>query len=117
KNPNITYIYTDGSKLNRSGFFRVGAAAVAYHGKNEVAHEQLGLGGHAEVFDAEMAALTIGASKAKEILQIAPNINHIAFFTDNAAATSAITDPRPKAAQSFALKFHQTIQPLLASHE
>jgi len=61
--------------------------------------------------------LAIGASKAEEFLQHSPNIAHIAFFTDNAAATTAITDPKPKTAQFFALKFHQTIRPLLDTHE
>ena len=86
KKPNTLYLYTDGSKINKSGFFRVGAAAVAYYLGNEIEHGQLGLGGHAEVFDAEMAALAIAASKAEDIIRDFPNINHIAIFTDNAAA-------------------------------
>ena len=114
--PNVLCIYTDGSKVNRSGFFRIGAAATAFHGNREVASDKLGLGGHAEVFDAEMAALSIGATKAAEFLQHSPNITHVAFFTDNAAATTAITDPKPKSSQFFALKFHHTIRPLLTSH-
>ena len=67
-NPNTLYIYTDGSKINKAGFFRIGAAAVAYHENREVACDKMGLGGHAEVFDAEMAALAIGASKARELM-------------------------------------------------
>ena len=59
EDPNTLYIYTDGSKINRAGFFRVGAGAAAYHEGREVATGRLGLGGHAEVFDAEMAALNI----------------------------------------------------------
>jgi ribonuclease HI len=117
ENPNILYIYTDGSKINRAGFFRVGAGASAYHGDREVATGRLGLGGHAEVFDAEMAALSLGATKAEEFIQNSPNITHIAFFTDNAAATSAIVDPKPKTSQYFAIKFHQVIRPLLETHE
>ena len=85
KKPNTLYLYTDGSKINKSGFFRAGAAAVAYYLGNEIEHGQLGLGGYAEVFDAEMAALAIAASKAEDIIRDFPNINHIAIFTDNAA--------------------------------
>ena len=48
----------------KSGFYRTGAAAVAYFLGNEISHEKLGLGGHAEVFDAEMAALSKAASIA-----------------------------------------------------
>ena len=54
---------------NFSGFFRVDAAAVAYHCGNESEREQLGLGGHAEVFDAGMAALSIAAFKAELLTQ------------------------------------------------
>ena len=117
KNPNVLCIYTDGSKIFRSGFYRIGAAATVMHEGREVAFDRLGLGGHAEVFDAEMAALAIGAQKADEFIQHTPNITHIAFFTDNAAATTAISDPKPKTAQFFALKFHNIIRPLLTTHE
>ena len=117
KNHNTLCIYTDGSKINKAGFFRVGAAAVIFHEGREVATARLGLGGHAEVFDAEMAALSLGATKADEIIQNTPNITHLAFFTDNSAATTAIVDPKPKTSQLFAIKFHQTIRPLLETHE
>ena len=117
KNPNTLYLYTDGSKINKFGFFRVGAGAVAYFMGNEVKTDQLGLGGHAEVFDAEMAALAITASKAAELLNDFPNITHIAFFTDNAACTTAIMNPKPSSAQHFATKFHQTIRPILESYD
>jgi ribonuclease HI len=76
----------------------------------------MGLGGHAEVYDAEMAALSIGAKIAAEYLLTHPHITHIALFTDNAAATTAISDPRPQAAQCFAIKFHNTVRPLLEMH-
>ena len=116
KNPNTLYIYTDGSKINRAGFSRVGAGATAYHEGREVAYGRLGLGRHAEVFDAEMAAVALGTEKAEEFIQNFPNTTHIAFFTDNAAATTAITDPKPKTLQYFTIKFHQIIQPLLETH-
>ena len=98
------------------GFFRVGAAAAAAYQENrEIAHDTLGLGGHAEVFDTEMAALAIGASKARELLLTRPNINQVTFFTDNSAGVQAMANPRPKLAQHFALNFHQTIYPLLSN--
>ena len=117
RDPHTLCIYTDGSKINRAGFFRIGAAAAVFHRGNEVSSGRLGLGGHAEVFDAEMAALAIGATKADEFIQTTPIITHIVFFTDNAAATSAIIDPKPNTSQYFAVKFHQTIRPLLDAHE
>jgi ribonuclease HI len=116
KDPNTLYIYTDGSKINRSGFYRIGAAAVAYHEGVEMSTSKLGLGGHAEVFDAEMAALSLAASLASDIINNHPYITHIALFTDNAAATSAIVDPKPGASQFFAIRFHSSLRPLLLTH-
>ena len=115
--PSAIYIYSDGSKTNKSGFYRIGAAAVAYYLGNEVETGQIGLGGHAEVFDAEMAALSISATKASNLLADFPNITNIHFFADNAASVAAITDPKPGPAQYyFALKFHQTLRPLLKAN-
>ena len=111
--PNSLVIYTDGSKLNKSGFFRVGAAAVAYLLGNEVENITIGLGGHAEVFDAEMAALAKAARIAANLTTDFPNINKIHFFSDSAAAVRAIMDPKPGSAQFFSLSFHNHIRPLL----
>jgi hypothetical protein len=76
KNLNMLYIYTDGSKINRSGFLRIRAAAAAYHEGIEISTRKLGLGGHAEVFDAEMAALSLAASMASDIINDHPYITH-----------------------------------------
>ena len=114
--PDVLYIYTDGSKIQKPPFYRVGAAAVAFNENHETSKAQLGLGGHAEVYDAEMAALSLGASLAAEFINAHPNTSHIAFFTDNTAATLAISDPKPQAAQLFAAKFHNSITPLLETH-
>jgi ribonuclease HI len=116
ENPNALYVYTDGSKLFKHGFFRVGAAAVAYHMGNENGSIKLGLGGHAEVFDAEMAALAKAASIASNIITDSPNINKLNFFSDSAAAVRAIVDPKPGSAQYFMLSFHNHIRPLLETH-
>ena len=116
KNPNAISIYSDGSKINKHGFYRIGAAAVVYYLGNEVESGKMGLGGHAEVFDAEMAALSISASKASTLLNDFPNIDNIHMFADNAASITAIADPKPGPAQFFALQFHQTIRPLLENH-
>ena len=115
-NPNSLYIYTDGSKLNKSGFFRVGAAAAAYHLGNEVGTTKIGLGGHAEVFDAEMAAIAKAATIAENLITEIPDINQIFLFSDSAAATRAIVDPKPNSAQHFTLSFHNKIRPLLETH-
>ena len=88
-----------------------GAAAVAYLCRNEIEKGQLGLGAYAEVFDAEMAALSIAAAKAELLTRnFLRNVSHIEIF-NNAAAVVAITTPKPSAARFFAIKFHNTIQP------
>jgi ribonuclease HI len=102
--------------MQRPPFYRVGAAAVAYNEDHEVSNRKLGLGGHAEVYDAEMAALSLGATQAAEFIATHPDTTHIAFFTDNSAATTTIGDTKPKSAQIFAAKFHSTITPLLRTH-
>ena len=115
KDPNALYLYSDGSKINKSGFYRIGAAAVAYYMGNEVETGRLGLGGHAEVFDAEMAALSISATKAANIIDF-PNTTNIHFFADNAASITALADPKPGPAQYFTLNFHHTLRPLVESN-
>lgn len=102
--------------MNKSGFFRVGAATAAYYLGNEIETGQLGLGGHAEVFDGEMAALSLAASKAVDIYNDFPNITHLAFFTDNAASVTAIVNPKPSSAQYYIIKFHQTLRPILEAN-
>ena len=69
------------------------------------------------MFDAEMAALAVGIEIADEFMLRSPNIAHIAFFSDNSAATTAILDPKPKTAQLSAIKFHNIARPLLTANE
>ena len=78
----------------------------------------VGLGGHAEVFNAEMAALEKAASISTALLNDFPNTNKIAFFSDNAASESvkAIADPKASSAQFFTLSFHKHIRKSLENH-
>jgi ribonuclease HI len=108
-NPDTIYIYTDGSLLKKAGFSRAGAGTVAYLLGNEIDHSTVGLGGHAEVFDAEMVALAKGASIATDLLRDFPNITQIALFSDNAAAVRAISDAKASTAQYFTLSFHNHV--------
>ena len=114
--PNVIYIYTDGSKINRGGFTRAGAGAAAFLLGNEIDHAMIGLGGHAEVFDAEMAALAKAASLSTTLLNDFPDTNKIAFFTDNAASVKAIADPKASSAQWFTLSFQNHIRNNLETH-
>jgi ribonuclease HI len=114
--PNVIYIYTDGSKINRGGFTRAGAGVAAFLLGNEIDHALIGLGGHAEVFDAEMAALSKAAALSTALLHDFPNTTKIAFFTDNAASVQAISDPKASSAQWFTLSFQKHIRKSLETH-
>lgn len=67
-------IYTDGSMVEKMGFSQVGAAAVGYH-----AGEEVFTGGRAEVYDAEMAGLKMGAGMTTKYVDNHPEIKHIHF--------------------------------------
>ena len=46
-------VYSDGSLMKKSGFARAGASVVIYHKGSEVTTMKIGMGGRAEVYDAE----------------------------------------------------------------
>ncbi|KAF5331408.1 hypothetical protein D9611_011845 [Ephemerocybe angulata] len=66
----------------------------------------MGLGGHAEVYDGEMAALAMGIRLATGYARTT-NISHLHFYADNSAAISSIADPKPTGGQQYAHTFHQ----------
>ena len=47
--------------VKKNSFLQVGAAAVGFHKGEEVFHKRMEMGGRAEVYDAEMAGLMMGA--------------------------------------------------------
>ena len=114
---NSLYIYTDGSLLKRSGFQRTGAGTVGYHNGNEVFHLQMGLGGHAEIFDAELAGLMMAAHRATAYTQHHPEITNIYIFTDCASALTAIHRPTPSAGQLYSWSFCNSVTRLLSADQ
>ena len=106
---NTLYIYTDGSLLKRSGFQWTGAGIVGYHNRSEVFHLQMGLGGHAEIFDAELAGLMMAAHRASAYIQNHPEITNIYIFTDCSSALTAIHRPTPTAGQYSGQKNHLSV--------
>ncbi|KAJ3516558.1 hypothetical protein NMY22_g14182 [Coprinellus aureogranulatus] len=100
-------VYTDGSLVRKAGFTRVGAGVVLYHQGREVKNKILGLGGHAEVFDGEMAALAMGMNLATNFSKNNPLITSIHFFVDNVLAASTIFNPRPTGGQRYAHSFYR----------
>jgi len=75
-------IYSDGSMVRKRGFLQVGAAAVGYHEGVEVFWGKMGMGGRAEVYDAEMAGLKMGTSMATKFIANHPEFLNI-HYIDN----------------------------------
>ena len=93
--------------MKKKGFPQVRAAAVGYHKGTEVFSKTMGMGGRAEVYDAEMAGLMMGAKQATRFIASHPEITKICYFVDNVAAAEAIFDPKPQPGQYYAAKFHR----------
>ena len=57
-----------------------------YHKGEEVKTRKMGMGGRAEVYNAEMAALMVGGKMATRFARSHPEITHMHFFVNNSAA-------------------------------
>jgi len=99
--------------VRSKGFPQVSAAAVGYHKGIEVFYKKMGMGGRAEVYDAEMAGLMLGAKLASTFIMNHPKVTKIHYFIDNSAAAGAIFDPKPQPGQLYAAKFHQRMAQFL----
>ncbi|KAJ7671158.1 hypothetical protein B0H17DRAFT_849828, partial [Mycena rosella] len=67
------------------------------------------LGGHAEVYDGELAVMYFGACKVIMLAEEDNSIKHLHFFTDNTSVITTILDPRPRLGQLYAHQFHRRI--------
>jgi hypothetical protein len=86
---------------------------VIYHKKCEVYAESRGLGARAEVYDGEMAGLSLGARAAADYVQKNPQVAHIHFYADNSAAVGTIFDPQPRPCQLYAESFSRKMMEFL----
>jgi ribonuclease HI len=109
-------VYTDGSMVIKSGFKRIGAACVVYHMNEEVNSNKMGLGGHAEVYDAELAALMMGISTATTLAKV-HGAHHIHIYADNTSAISSIFNPKPTGGQHYAITFYNKAVEFLDENE
>jgi ribonuclease HI len=110
-------VYSDGSLLKKNGFSRAGAGVVMYHKGVEVKARTMGLGGNAEVYDAEMAGLMMGSKMATRFARRNPEIKHIHFFADNASAVKCIFVPKPQPGQHYAAIFNSKLRTFLDSDD
>lgn len=133
-------VFTDGSRHaphRRQKY--TGAAYAIFHRGRKIASCSYGLGRHAGVFDAEMAALAGAARRAAELVALSlPSsfqepvriqrsstdtastylstpITRIDFYVDNTSAITSIYDPSPHPAQLFSLMFRDRIDSALRS--
>jgi ribonuclease HI len=114
--PQSVIAYSDGSHTHHHGFPRTGAAMVMYHEDRETKTQQMGLGGNAEIYDAEMAGLMMAATATCKRAKRRNNINHIFLFADNSSAINSIFDPKPGPGQIYAIKAHHHLTRFLDSH-
>jgi ribonuclease HI len=77
----------------------------------------MGLGGHAEIFDAELAGLMMAAHRAAAYTQNHLEITNIYIFTDCSSALTAIHRPTPTAGQYYSSSFCDTITHLLSANQ
>ncbi|CAK5263969.1 unnamed protein product [Mycena citricolor] len=114
--PEHLLAYSDGSLTKVHGVRRVGAGFVMYREGEEIWAKTEGLGGHAEVYDGEMAALCLAAGAMVSTVKAEPNIKHLHLYADNISALATIFDPKPRARQLYAYKFHKLICEFLDAH-
>jgi len=87
--PETLLTYSDGSQISfLNQFHRVGSAVVGYYQGREVFHQKLGLGGSAEVYDAELAGLVTGLSESISFAYKHPEVYYIQLYADNISAIS-----------------------------
>ena len=108
--PNHTIVYTDGSqKVISKRIRRTGAAAVGFHQGKEIFKRKIGLGGTAEVYDAELTGLALGLKAAISSAEPLPEIHHIHIYADNTSAITSVIDPQPQQGQLLAHSFYQNM--------
>ena len=73
----------------------------------------MSLGGHAEIFDAELAGLMMAAHRAAAFTQADSDITNVHIFTDCSSALTAIHCMKPSAGQSYSASFCDTITRLI----
>ena len=107
---NHIIVYTDGSqKVISKRTHRTGTAAVGFHQGKEIFKRKIGLGGTAEVYDAELTGLVLGLKAAISSAEPLPMIHYIHIYADNTSAITLVTDPQPRQSQLLTHYFYQNM--------
>ena len=104
-------IYTDGSLLEHADGTRgVGAGSVIYYLGRASHDREMPLGARAEVYDAEMQAISMAIDDARSIYKRAGTlIRHLHFYSDNSSAVSSIFDTYCGPAQKHSEDFRSRV--------
>ena len=86
-----------------------GSAAVGFIGNQETFTAQLGLGGKAEVYDAELTGILIELHCTQSEAEKHLLINHIIIYSDNILALTTICNPQPRKGQILAYNFYHNV--------
>ena len=109
---NYIITYTNGSMKEKEQIHRTGVGWVVYWKGTERRSGCEGMGGLAEVYDAEMLVLLRGLETVIEFQQETPGANEkqskIVLFADNTASVSAIMKESPGSSQQVSQKFVET---------
>src|SRR5260370_6050789 len=92
-NPNILFVYSDGSLTEEKGIRRSGFGAIGYNQGRKVFERKEATGEHSKVFNAEMAGLHAAPTEARIYIENAPiNIrpHKIVFYMDNTSSINRI---------------------------
>ncbi|KAJ8508342.1 hypothetical protein ONZ45_g9376 [Pleurotus djamor] len=76
----------------------------------------IGLGPHADNYDAEMFALAHASSAARTFPTEYPHLSRIRFFVDNTSAITSIYDTTPHPSQDASIIFRKNIDTILTNH-
>jgi len=106
--PKTLLTYLNGFQISfLNQFCQVGSAVVGYHQGREVFYWKLGLGGSAEVYNAELAELVTGLSESISFAYKHPEVYHIQLYADNILAISIASNFKPQQGQLIAYIFYQ----------
>jgi ribonuclease HI len=91
---------------------RDGAGYCIFHNNQEISSRNIGLGPRADIFDAEMLGLALGATESVRLAR-ASNTRTLVFFCDNIAAVQKITDLSAHPAQAYSIILRKAIDKFL----
>lgn len=105
-NEEHVYVYSDASKLDGSNGL-TGCGFALYHMGQLVSSQAVGMGTHAENYDAELQGIALamraGVRTALSLTTLRQHVKHVHVFADSSAAVGRITVPSTSIGQKWML--------------